>query len=681
MATTGLKSFFHPSAFKAGILCIILSCLIWFSFGHEQPQFFKATDARISDTMFRVRGSQDSSGSVVIVDIDDNSLKTYGQWPWPRNVIAELVDTIFDSKPLVVGFDIMFAERDRTSPSLFFEKYRDRLTLKDPNDRVDPSTSRQQFQDHDLLLAKAIQGGQSVLGYMFLFREDFLKSEGERSPHTTLDISIEKIGIEFKDLKLITAYRPILNIAEVSTGTSTGFLNAFPDPDGFIRKVPLFFLMDDQAYPSMSLEMYRIASGIHQARIHLNNRIPQPYQALDGVSLGDSYFKTDDYCQLGINFRGPDHTFLYLSASDVLQGAATQLLKDKFVLLGSSAGGIKDIVATPFSSRLPGVEVQANVLDNLIQKDAMVWENQSEKTVTYLGIIVGGLLICSSLIYLGPLSGLLLSFATIFSIVVCNYYLLFLENRLLGTSFLLTSLTAVFITVVLFNYLFEGRRRNFIRKAFSHYVSPSIVNELLKHPEKLDLQVDSREVSILFCDIRNFTSLAENSCPEKLSSFLNSYFSLMTDIIIKNKGMVDKYIGDAVMAVWGSPLHDPDHATNAVQAALEMVEALRQSGDDLQLAGHGVAIGIGINSGTVSAGNFGCERRFDYTVLGDSVNLASRVEEQTKKYPVEILITEYTQKLLPANSNSRFIDTVVVKGRKKPVILFEPLYIKDATRD
>lgn len=670
---TSVQKLLDPTAFKTGLLCIIICCLTWFSFGDKKPHFFDGVDARIVDAMFMLRGIENSTGSVVIVNIDEKSLKEHGQWPWPRDLVAKLTDRIFAAQPLVVGFDVMFAEKDRTSPILLFEKYKDFITFHGSGESHTLSSLMSQDFDHDLLLAKSIAAGKSVQGYMFLFREDFLKGPSENPPFPSIDITLDRDDVGFNELKLINAYRPILNIPEVSTGMSEGFLNVFPDQSGIIRKVPLFILMDDLPYPSLSFEMYRLAKDIREARIHLSSITEGHYRSLLGVSLDDSFFRTDDYGQLTVNFRGPFHTFLYISASDVLQGTESEFLKGKYVLIGSSAAGIMDLVATPFSSRMPGVEVHANVLDNLIKNDPMVWEKYTEIGITYTVIIIGGIIISGALVYLGPLSGLLISLTVLFGVAVGNYYLLFLNNRLVGPSFVFASLLAVFITVTFFNYFFEGRRRIFIRRAFSHYVAPSIVNELLKDPEKLGLQVNTREVTVLFCDIRRFTNLAEHSSPIELSKFLNSYFSLMTEIIIKNKGMVDKYIGDAVMAVWGSPLHDPQHAARGVRAACEMVEAVRLYSNELQLGGKSINIGVGINSGIVSAGNFGCEKHFDYTVLGDNVNLASRVEELTKTYPVQILITEYTREMLPDELLCRFIDKVAVKGRDKPVNLFEPV--------
>lgn len=667
------RSLLRPTPFNAGLACIVTCCLLWYSFGYEKAPFFSAIDARIVDAMFQVRGKQETTDAVVIVDIDERSLKEHGQWPWPRNIVADLTRIIYDSGALVLGFDILFAEKDRTSPAALFTRYKDVFSSCSNLDVILQNLDENQGLDHDRLLGNTIASGTSVLGYMFLFREDSLKIAGV-APFPSLSVSIDSEDADFADLKLIPAYRPILNIPEIATASSEGFFNVFPDQSGTVRKVPLFLMLDNIPYPSLAFEMVRLAKGEQDVRLHLSDIGDKQHRTLIGISLGNTFIRTDDLGHLTVNFRGPYNTFKYLSATDVLKGVSTDFLRDKYVLIGSSATGIMDLIATPFSSRVPGVEVHANVIDNLIKGDAMAWENYTEIGLTYFIIIVAGLLLVVSLVYLGPFLGFSTGLVILAAIVVGNYWFLFLNQQLLGVSYILSSLLAVFMTVSLFNYFFEGRKRLFIRRAFSHYVSPSVVNELLKNPEKLNLSIESREVTILFCDIRNFTTLSEVTQPTELGQFLNRYFSLMTDIILKHNGMVDKYIGDAIMAIWGTPLDDREHATNAVRAALEMVTTIEPGGYPLLLlAGKTIEVGIGINTGFVSAGNFGSSKRFDYTVLGDNVNLASRIEGLTKFYHIKILISEFTAKVLPAEFNCRFIDKVMVKGRNKAVDLFEPV--------
>lgn len=667
-----LQRFLGPPAFTAGLACTLACCVLYFFANTFPPEIFSTLDSRMVDYMFQLRGAEDSSGSVVIVDIDEKSLQEYGQWPWPRNLVAGLTEKIIAAQPAALGFDLMFAEPDRSSPSAFLEQYQ-LTTDGNPDSTSDAFTELfPSLPNYDEQLGRAFANNRVVQGYRFLFKEDFLK-DTTQVPRTTQTLNRIPAVTIFDEIQLIAAYRPILNIPELRAGGTEGFVNLFHDTDGTVRKAPLFLLLDNTPYPSLVMEMLQTAHPERSTTLLLKSGKKDKYFPVQGISFGDTLHKTDGFGQLHINFRGPSNTFLYLSASDVMKTSELPFLYGKYVLVGSTASGTIDLVSTPFSSRMPGVEVHANILDNLIKSDVLIWEEELEQLLTYALILIGGVTISSSLVYLHPLFGLSQSLIIFISLAFGNYYWLFSEQKLIGFSCILAALILVFIVVVLCNYFFEGKKRLFIKRAFSHYVSPVVVGELMKDPDKLHLKANAREVTVLFCDIRNFTALAEDTTPDELSRFLNDYFSLLTDIILEHNGMVDKYIGDAIMAVWGTPLKDTDHAVNAVQAALKMEAAISRHQDSLQLAGQPVRIGIGINSGTVSAGNFGCSRRFDYTVLGDNVNLASRIEELTKYYPLSILISRSTRALLHAATPCRYIDTVQVKGRVRPVELFEPL--------
>lgn len=627
--------------------------------------------------MFYLRGIEPSSGSVIIVDIDEKSLSEYGQWPWPRNLVAQLAEKILSAKPAVLGFDLMFAEKDRCTPLAILGQHHNISGNPVSGTATDLSTIFSSIPDYDKTLGDILENPKSVQGYSLLFREDFQKNAASE-PYAAHPVEPPTNGT-FKDVQFIAAYRPILNIPELRRNGGEGFLNLFHDQSGSVRKAPLFILLDKTPYPSLAMEMFMTAQAINFPRLLLGTKKYERFLPIQGVFLNDTLYKTDNYGQLDINFRGPANTFLYLSASDVLNGTETAFLNNKFVLIGTTASGMIDQVTTPFSAQMPGIEVHANILDNLIENDGLLSDETLENQLNYTIILIAGLAISASLVFLNPFLGLSISSLLFLLIGTGNYSLLFLHNKLVGFSFIYIALAAVFLVVTLCNYFFEGRKRLFIRRAFSHYVSPAVVGELLKDPEKLNLLVDNREVTVLFCDIRNFTTLAENTSPAELSLFLNSYFSLLTDIIIKHNGMVDKFIGDAIMAVWGTPLEDSEHASKAVHAALEMAASVEAHRDKLQLSGQPVRIGIGINSGLVSAGNFGCSRRFDYTVLGDNVNLASRIEGLTKYYPITILITQQTRALLQLSATCRFIDSVRVKGRLKTVELYEPLTAERST--
>ncbi|MEE4135366.1 MAG: adenylate/guanylate cyclase domain-containing protein [Desulforhopalus sp.] len=658
---------FRSSSLKAGLICLAACCSLWYFIGQDKPKLLAAIDTRIVDSMFRLRGSQETSGAVVIVDIDEKSLKEHGQWPWPRDLLAELTRRIYAASPRVVGFDILFAETDRTSPARFFDRYHELFRECPDFSGIRGARQTAEGFDHDRLLGQAIAGGPGVLSFGVITQND-----GAKNPTTPLPtLRLLNRQEEISALPLFVVYRAITNIAEVSTSTSEGFFNLFPDASGMVSKAPLFLRMDDRVYPSLAFEVFRVGKGLHEARLE---SIPTPRTGstiVQGVWLGDSFYPTDQHGQLTINFRGPYPTFLYLSASDILKGAESEVLRGKYVLVGSSASGMMNAVPTPLSVGLPGVEVHATIIDNLLNNDALVWASKAEIGLTYTLLIGGGLLMLLALVFLGPISGFALALAVPLAIIVADYSLFFLSGRLVGPTFLIASLLTLLTTVTLTNYLVEAKRKSFIRRTFSRYVAPSVVNQLLKTPEKFHLTAETREVTVLFCDIRNFTSLAEKTPPAELSTLLNDYFSLLTGIITAHHGMVDKYIGDAIMAVWGTPLDDPRHRENAIRAALAIDTTVSAQSDRLRLAGRPISIGIGINTGKASAGNFGSNDRFAYTVLGDTVNLAARLEQLTRYYQVKIIAAEST--VAASEIPHRTIDTVTVKGRLQPVRLFEPL--------
>ena len=669
MHTDLVRSILRPAPFKIGLLTILSSLLLFYSFGYQTPDIINAIDARIVDAMFKFRGPEQTTGKVIIVDKDEKSLRRFGQWPWPRDILAELTRKIYSASPLAVGFDILFAEPDRTSPPNVIARYPDLFTTGLPEEIVARKKNEIARFDHDHILGQAISEGPGILGYIFLFARDGLKNDAEL-PFPSVSISLDDQSATFSDLALPHAYRPLTNIPELSSkATSEGFFNIFPDPNGTVRKVPLFISLDDLPYPSLPLEMVRIGLGVNDARLHVSSNSKGP-RTLLGVSLDQHLYRTDGFGNLTINFRGPSTTFITLSAADIIDGQDLDLLTEKYILIGSSAAGIMDIVATPFTSQMAGVEVHANTIDNLLAGDYLIWENYTEIGITYAVISLFGLLLTASLVYLSPFPGLLAGLGLLISTVAGNYFFLFLNRELLGISYILGTLTLLFLLVTFSNYFTEGRRKQFIRRAFSRYVSPSVVNELLKNQGKLNLQVTNREVTVLFADIRNFTRISETLAPEELGNFLNNYLSLMTKIIVRHYGMVDKFIGDGIMAVWGTPLDDKDHPVNTVRAAIDMLRAVNQPGKQLKLVDSDILIGIGINSGRVSAGNFGSNNRFTYTVLGDNVNLASRIEGLTKYYGIPLLLSESTVLELPEDMGCQFIDKVLVKGRHQPVSLF-----------
>jgi adenylate cyclase len=658
------------SPFKIGCLAILFACLVFHTFGNEKPALLTALDNRVTDAMFRWRGSVKTTGSVLIVDIDEKSLREIGQWPWPRNIVAGLIRRILDGNPGVIGMDIVFAEPDRTSPSRYISELQKIFGVNLPP--LDPGLGPE-ILNHDLALGRAFSSGPTVLGYSFQLYDDGLKNP-EEVPFPSCQIGIEPEDTRFRDLALIKAYRGVVNILDVAQGQSEGFFNVFPDPSGTIRKVPLLMMLDDIPYPSLTLEMFRIGVKQNQFTIHASSQVKSPETGLLGVSVGDRIIPTDDNGQISVNFRGPARTFPYISAVDILRGRHKAPLKDKYVLIGGSAIGLFDLVATPFAVSYSGVEVHASIIDNMIAGDPFTHDIFTEIGWTYSLIIVGGIILSLVLAYSGPLTGGICGLILIIAPLFGNYHLFFLNNTLVGVVYPFLSFLLIFLAVSISNYFFEGQEKSFIRSAFGHYVSPRVVNQLIENPSELSLKGEQKNLTVLFSDIRGFTTISEQMSSEQLSSFMNEYLTTMSNCIIEHGGTVDKFIGDAIMAIWGAPLDDKGHALHALRAAMSMMEQLKKARKDYARRGLPVIdIGIGINTGIMSVGNFGSHERFDYTVMGDNVNLASRLEGANKDYGTNIIVSEFTKNELGAQFFCRFVDKVRVKGKNKAVVIYEPL--------
>lgn len=667
-----LKPFFTLSPFKVGCLVTLVAVLLFASFGQRKPELLETLDNRLTDTMFRWRGTIKPSQPIIIVDIDEKSLRTVGQWPWPRNTVARMVHNLGAGGARVIGLDIVFAETDRTSPKNFVDELQQLLPMQLPPETLAELKAKESL-DHDLALGKALGATPSVLGYVFQTQDDGLKNQAD-VPFPSGTTRLAPDNLRYEDISLLRAYRAITNVVAVAQGESEGFFNVFPDAAGTVRKVPLFMMMDNIPYPSLALEMLRIGIGAQETTIHVSRQENARIKDIIGVELGSTFIPTDEKGQLTINFRGPGQTYAYLSAMDILAGKNLDQVQGKYVLIGTSAAGLLDLRATPFSNIYPGVEVHANIIDNILSHDPFTHDIFTEIGITYALLLIGGLGLSALLAYATPLAGGLGGLLLILATLAGNYFFFFSQSQLVGLSYPLLTILTIFLVVTLFNYFFEGRQKRFISSAFGHYVSPQIVHQLMEHPEKLSLQGEQQNLTVLFSDIKGFTTISEKMTSEELGRFMNEYLTAMSHIVLEHKGTVDKFIGDAVMAIWGAPLEDSDHAANSVRAAFRMMEqlkALRQDWRKRDLPE--VDIRIGINTGVMSVGNFGSVQRFDYTVMGDNVNLASRLEGANKAYATNIVISEYTKAALGERFYCRLLDLVRVKGKEMPVRIYEPL--------
>ncbi len=665
-----MKIFKQPSFFL-GCILVVSACFCLYLFGHKKPSLIEAIDNQTMDIMFKLRGIQPHSGQVIIVDIDEKSLGRIGQWPWPRNILEKMTQHLLNSGVRAIGFDIVFAEKDRTSPASFFKNLDASLLNNIPADLISKLAQNPHF-DYDIAFAQALAKGPTILGYVFQSQNDGLKKQ-DALPFPSSMIQIQSDHLNFKDLSFIPTYRAITNHPAVAMSESEGFINVFSDASGTTRQVPLFMLMDNIPYPSLALEIFRVGMKIPSIIIHTTDRVQGTKKPILGIQLEQQFIPTDSSAQIFVNYRGPGNTFEYVSAVDVLNKPSSNRFKNKFVLIGTSSTGLFDLRTTPFSNAVPGVEINATIIDNLIQSDPFTYDRLTEIGLNYTMIITGGLFLTLILTGLGPVAGGMGALFFLIASSALNYYYFFLNHQYVGMTYPLISCVFILLVISIFNAFKESRTKRFIQKAFSHYVSPDVVTQLIKNPNALSLTGQEKELTVLFCDIRGFTTLSEKMNSKELGDFMNRFLTHMSQIIMKNNGTVDKFIGDAIMAFWGAPNDVPNHAQMAVHTALELKNQMtifyKQNKNLPQ-----ISVGIGINTGLMSVGNFGSKQRFDYTVMGDHVNLASRLEGANKNYGTTILISEQTKNIINDTIYNRFVDKVQVKGRQEPVNLYEPLY-------
>ncbi len=628
-----------------------------------QPSLFVYLDHKIYDQLLRGRSPAAPAGVVQIVDIDEQSLAAYGQWPWPRYRLAMLLARIQQAGAASIGLDILLAEPDRTSPELLVDDLKRDLGLDVHLQGLPPD-----LDNNDEVLGNVLASGPCVLGYYFDFRE--APGEGGSPPPkglTPLNTSYSRAkNAAPPPYPFLEPAGVVPPLDVLSKRSRSGFYNTITDEDGIIRRVPLLVSWRGNIYPSLSLATLMQALGTENALVKVSASGPEELRL-----AGKLLIPINRQGLFLINYRGGARTFPYVSASDVLAGTVPpETFQGRIVLVGTSAAGLFDLKATPFGPNTPGVEAHATVIDNIMQQDFIIrpdWAPGLEITVMLLAGAATVLLITwTRAIYL------ILPMAALF------YGLWWGAEHAMRTQRLFVSplypylgVGLIFMVLTFLKFLSEERQRRYIHNAFSHYVAPSVVTQIMRTSKGLTLSGEEKDVTILFSDIRSFTSLSETLTPNQVTEFLHAYLTPMTRIVTRHKGTVDKFIGDAVMAFWNAPLDLADHPCLALQAGLDMVAELDRLNQDFQERfGFTIRIGIGIHTGLVRVGNMGSEDLFDYTLIGDNVNLASRLEGLTKYYVQQLVVSEDVQRACRDRFTFLELDRVRVKGRKQPITIY-----------
>jgi adenylate cyclase len=635
--------------------------------------FVQFIDAKLYDYRLLLTLPKTGDDRILILDIDEKSLKEEGRWPWGRDKMATLMDKLFGRYGVaVVGFDVVFAEKDKSSGlQVLQELGRNQLKgvaqYQSVLDRIKPQL------EYDALFADRIKQRNVVLGYYFANSERGSEKSGVLPEPVFPAGTFKGRPITFVRWDSFGANLPELQ----NSAASAGHFNPKIDFDGVVRRVPMIVEYEGAYYESLSLAVVRTVLGMPKLSPGYATGKDKNYGGLEWLMLetaqGYLHIPVDAEVSALVPYRGGRGTFRYISASDVLHERTLPAdMQNKIVLVGTSAPGLMDMRSTPVGEVYPGVEVHANMISGILNQDI----KQNPPYVlgaNVLFLLIIGVALAILLPLLSPIYGTLLSAGVLLLEVAVSGTLWQYGDLALPQAGGLIMVFALFALNMTFGYFTTERTKRQITGLFGQYVPSEVVDEMSKNPEQVSMEGESREMTILFSDVRGFTTISEGLEPRDLSLLMNEFLTPLSRVIYGHRGTIDKYMGDCIMAFWGAPLPDARHAYQAVLSGLEMQRELSALQPHFKERGWPpIHIGVGINTGRVSVGNMGSEVRVAYTVMGDAVNLASRLEGITKEYGVGVLVGEHTKEAAP-EFVYRELDLVRVKGKDKPVAIFEPL--------
>lgn len=656
----------------AGLIPVLLIALAKLA----APAAFTQASGLVFDSYQRLSPRDYQDAGVRVVDIDDESVRRLGQWPWPRTDLAALTKAIADAGAEVIAFDIVFSEADRTSPRFLAEREARR--------GADPGllATLRGLPDHDAHFTETLAGSPSVLGF-FLTQD---RQGAAVRPKAGFAVAGSDPGAS------LTFYSgtilPLPQFQEAATGL--GFVSIKSDADGVIRRVPLVATANDTLVPSLSAEALRVfqAAGAMIVRSSdASGEVNAGAPEMVGLKIGAVEVPVTERGEIWMHYTRPvaERT---VPAWKILSGQLPpaemeRLFADRIVLIGAGAIGLRDLVATPMRERELGVVVHAQAIEQMVLGDFLDrpdWTAGLEMAV----LLVAGIFLALLLPMIGALPGALLAGGLIAAVGGGSWYAFKAKSLLVDPTAPILALLACYVVVTLFTYVREEKQRRYIHGAFDRYLSPELVKRITDDPSQLELGGEVREMTVLFCDIRGFSRISELMGPQDIIRFLIAFLTPMTDTLLARRATIDKYIGDAILAFWNAPLDDPDQHENAARAALEMVARLERLNEDMPKRSEEswpgkVEIGIGLNAGPCCVGNMGSARRLSYSLIGDTVNLASRIEGLCKPYGVRILMGDGLARALPAFATLE-VDRVRVVGREKPATVHALLGDEDLAR-
>ena len=666
----------HLARFIIGLVVVVV--FLAHAVGLWPLPLLSNLEAIVYDTRLRLTMPGTVDPRIVILDIDEKSLQEReqggeGRWPWPRDRLALLLDKLFDRHEVaIVGFDVVFAERDESSGI----RVLDRVGEKELRDVPQYQAVLRQLRpelEYDGILARKMRGRPVVLGY------SFSSDDPARAPRKGLlpppVFTRDAFAADPVRATTWSGYTSNLEILQQSAA-GAGHFNPWTDDDGIVRRVPMLAEYGGAYYEPLSLAMVRVLLGSPP----LKPVRPDPayssenYQALEWLEVGPLRIPLDATASALVPYRGRQGSFRYISVVDVMNDrAASADLKGKIVLVGTTAPGLLDLRATPVDPVYPGVEVHANMISGML--DGSIKQRPPYVVgAEFVLLLAAGLAMALLLPLLNPLASTLTTVAVLAAVLATNVLVYQRADLVLPLASGLVLILVLFTLNMAYGFFVEARGVRQITGLFGQYVPPELVDEMAHNPERFNMAPREQELTVLFSDVRGFTTISESLTPQDLSAYVNEYLTRMSLVIReRHRGTLDKYIGDAIMAFWGAPVADPRHARNAVLAALDMQSEARALNETFKARNWPTfRIGIGVNSGIMRVGDMGSKIRKAYTVMGDAVNIASRLEGVTKQYGADIMIGEGTRRLL-TGFVLREIDRVRVKGKDEPVAIYQPL--------
>jgi adenylate cyclase len=652
-----LSRWFKRRIGYARLLCLAL--LIGFAaLRIADPAPVEEIRVRTFDFFQRIDPRQKTARPVTIVDIDEKSMEKLGQWPWPRTRLADLITELTRLGAVVIAFDAVFPEPDRLNPDVAADTFRN----------LDPETRAKlrALPSNDQVFADAIRASRVVLGESGLPEE--ITALDKTLPVTGLAMLGEEPQRFMFDFPGLLRNVPVLEHAAAGRGLFT----IKPERDGIVRRVPMIMQAQGQTMPSLTFEMLRVATGSGTILIKAEKA------GIKSIGVKGLQIPTDHNGQIWVHYARNDAA-IYVPAINVLEkNVAPDMIAGKLVLIGTSAVGLNDIKTTPVSRAMPGVEIHAQVLETTLTGE-VISQPIYGIAIEFATALLFGLLVIAFAPLFGPITLVALGAAFATGLIGTSAYFYTQHRLLIDFTYPLLSTTSIYLTLIFSSFVREQAQRRQIRSAFGQYLSPALVEQLAQSPEKLVLGGEEREMTIMFSDMRGFTSISETykNDPQGLTALMNRFLTPLTNAILNRKGTIDKYMGDAIMAFWNAPLDDKDHELNACEAALDMLERV----DELNQAREQEAqeegrpfiplnVGVGLNTGTCVVGNMGSDMRFDYSVFGDSVNLASRLEGQSKEYGFPIIVGSKTALAVKDKFAILELDFIMVKGKKEPEVIY-----------